>query len=83
MIKIVVGSVSTNVIGILCILLILIGGGLLIGIGIRRELERERQHQRVLERLARRLSIDSGVEEDEEFNWNNFDPHNYNPRDWI
>nr|ABD36897.1 vpu protein [Simian immunodeficiency virus]ABQ51074.1 vpu protein [Simian immunodeficiency virus] len=83
MVKLVVGSVLTNVIGIFCILLILIGGGLLIITIIKREIERERQHQRILERLIRRLSIDSGVEEDEELNWNNFDPHNYNPRDWI
>nr|ABD36903.1 vpu protein [Simian immunodeficiency virus]ABQ51083.1 vpu protein [Simian immunodeficiency virus] len=83
MVKIVVGSVLTNVIGAFCILLILIGGGLLIIAFVRRELERERQHQRVIERLVRRLSIDSGIDEDEELNWNNFDPHNFNPRDWI
>ncbi|AEK79599.1 vpu protein [Simian immunodeficiency virus] len=83
MVKLVVGSLLTNVIGIFCILLILIGGSLLIVIIIKRELRRTRQQQRVLERLIRRLSIDSGIEEDEELNWNNFDPHNYNPRDWI
>ncbi|AEK79590.1 vpu protein [Simian immunodeficiency virus] len=81
--RLVGGSIIQNVVGILFIIVVIVGGGALIGWGIRREIHRERLHQRVLERLTRRLSIDSGIEEDEEINWNNFDPQHYNPRDWI
>ncbi|AFK80519.1 vpu protein [Simian immunodeficiency virus] len=83
MIKVVVGNLEQNVVGVLVIIIVLVGGGALIAWIIIKERNRERQHQRLIERLVRRLSIDSGIEEDEEFQWLNFDPDNHNPRDWI
>nr|AFM85376.1 vpu protein [Simian immunodeficiency virus] len=49
----------------------------------RQELKRLDKIDTIIDRWQRRLSTDSGIQEDEELNWDAFNPANFDPEEWL